>query len=49
VSPAAPGGAAKADVYCRNCGVRLRRLLGRWWHVQNVGPVQCPGAEPEER
>ncbi|MBT0771651.1 hypothetical protein KIH74_22115 [Kineosporia sp. J2-2] len=37
-----------ADVYCRNCGVQLRRLLGRWWHVgRALGPVPCPAAEPE--
>jgi len=35
-------------VYCRNCGVQLRRILGQWWHVQRLGPVPCPGAEPED-
>jgi hypothetical protein len=35
------------EVYCRHCGMRLRRALGRWWHVQRLGPVPCPGAEPE--
>ena len=37
-----------ADVYCRNCGVRLRRVLGQWWHTRRLGPVGCPGAEPED-
>ncbi|WP_269328168.1 hypothetical protein [Kineosporia mesophila] len=36
-----------SDVYCRNCGVRLRRVLGRWWHTSQLGPVACPEAEPE--
>jgi hypothetical protein len=38
------------ETYCRNCGVRIRRLLGRWWHANPTapqGPVRCPGAEPE--
>jgi hypothetical protein len=34
-------------VYCRNCGAQLRGLLGHWWHTQRLGPVPCPGAEPE--
>jgi hypothetical protein len=36
-----------AEAYCRNCGVEIRRVLGRWWHVTRLGPVSCPGAEPE--
>jgi hypothetical protein len=36
-----------AEVYCRNCGVEIRRVLGRWWHVTRLGPVSCRGAEPE--
>jgi len=34
-------------VHCRNCGAQLRRVFGRWWHVRQLGPVPCPGAEPE--
>jgi hypothetical protein len=37
----------EGDVYCRHCGVRLRRVLGRWWHVQQLGPVRCERPEPE--
>ena len=37
----------EGDVYCRNCGVRLRRVAGVWWHAQQLGPVPCPKAEPE--
>lgn len=33
--------------YCRNCGVRLRRVLGRWYHVQQLGVVRCERPEPE--
>jgi hypothetical protein len=35
------------DVYCRHCGVRLRRAFGRWFHVKRLGPLACPGAEPD--
>jgi hypothetical protein len=35
------------DVYCRHCGVRLRRLFGRWLHVRTLGPVKCQRPEPE--
>ncbi len=37
-----------AEVYCRNCGVQLRRRFGRWWHVARLGPVACAAAEPED-
>ena len=37
-----------ADVYCRNCGVRLIRVFGRWLHTARIGPVTCRGAEPED-
>lgn len=36
-----------AQAYCRNCGVALRRILGRWRHVANLGPVACERPEPE--
>jgi hypothetical protein len=39
---------SSSDVYCRHCGVRLRGLLGHWWHVKQIGPLACPGAEPED-
>jgi hypothetical protein len=35
------------DVYCRRCGVRLRRIFGRWFHVRTLGPVGCRRPEPE--
>jgi hypothetical protein len=37
-----------ADVHCRNCGVRLIRVFGRWVHTAKLGPVPCRGAEPED-
>ncbi len=40
-------GAGDGDTYCRNCGVRLRRFLGRWRHAQQVGFVRCDRPEPE--
>jgi hypothetical protein len=33
--------------YCRNCGVRLNRVLGRWRHAARLGAVPCRGAEPD--
>ncbi len=41
------GGSRGEAAYCRNCGVRLRRVLGRWWHAQSLGPVRCERPEPE--
>jgi hypothetical protein len=35
------------DVYCRNCGVRLRRFLFAWRHTSHLGPVACPNPEPD--
>jgi hypothetical protein len=39
------------DVYCRNCGVRLRRgwliRSGTWVHAQQLGPMVCRKPEPE--
>jgi hypothetical protein len=32
---------------CRHCGVRLRRLFGRWFHMRRLGPVECRRPEPE--
>lgn len=35
------------DVYCRNCGVRLRRFLVTWRHTARLGPVACSNPEPD--
>jgi hypothetical protein len=42
------GSGGTDERYCRNCGVRLRRVLGRWWHTRSLGPVPCDRPEPEE-
>jgi hypothetical protein len=36
-----------SEVYCRNCGMRLQRLFGRWFHARTLGPVECRHPEPE--
>jgi hypothetical protein len=33
--------------FCRNCGVRLRRVFGLWLHTRHLGPVACDRPEPE--
>jgi hypothetical protein len=37
------------EVYCRHCGVRLRRLFGRWFHVRRLGrwSAGVPNRKPD--